>query len=61
MAQNKTMAIKHAMAKKWAIKEMTEDANLASCATKCVKQSNSTIWNSHYIPYSVTPREKVSC
>lgn len=53
MAQNKTMAIKHNKAKKCAIKQMTEDANLASCATKCVRQANSVIWNIHYKAYSV--------
>ena len=56
MAQNKTMAMKHALAKKYAIKQMTEDTNLASCATKCVRQSSSAIWNSGYTPYSVLPK-----
>lgn len=55
MAQNKTMAIKHNMAKKYAIKQMTEDANLASCATKMVRQSESTIWNMNYKAYSILP------
>lgn len=58
MAQNKTMAIKHALAKKYAIKQMTEDANNASCATKCVKQSNSTLWNVKYVPYSILPSKR---
>lgn len=51
MAQNKTMAIKHAKAKKYAIKQMIEDAHNESCATKCVKQSISTIWNINHTPY----------
>lgn len=55
MAQNKSMAIKNAMAKKWAIKQMTEDSNNASCATRCVKQSNSVLWNIGYTPYSILP------
>ena len=53
MAKNQTMAIKHNMAKKWAVKQMTEDSNLASCATKCVKQSASVIWNMNYKAYSI--------
>ena len=53
MAQNKTMAIKHAKARKEAVKQMTEDANLASCATKCVRQSTSVIWNLRHKPYSI--------
>lgn len=57
MAQNKTMAIKHAMAKKYAVKQMTEDANNASCATSCVKQNQSTVWNMHYKPYSILPEK----
>ena len=52
MAKNRTMEIKHNMAKKYAIKQMTEDANLASCATKCVRQSPSVLWNMKYKPYS---------
>lgn len=57
MAQNKTMAIKHAMAKKWAMKEMTENTQAAICATKHDKQACSTQWNSKYIPYSITPKK----
>lgn len=52
MAQNKTMAIKYQKAKKHAVMQMVEDANLASCATKCVKQSESVLWNLQYKPYS---------
>lgn len=52
MAQNKTMAIKHNMAKKYAIKQMTEDAYDASCATRCVQQAPSVLWNVNYKPYS---------
>ena len=49
---NKTMAIKYAKAKKEAVKQMIEDSNLASCATKCVRQSESALWNLQYKPYS---------
>ena len=52
MAQNKTMEIKHNLAKKYAIKQMTENANLEACATKVVKQSKSVIWNIKHKPYS---------
>lgn len=52
---NKTMAAKNAIAKKYAIKQMTEDANNASCATLCVRQSMSVTWNTRYIPYSILP------
>ena len=51
MAKNQVMAIKHAKAKKEAVMQMIEDANLASCATKCVKQSKSAIWNLRHKPY----------
>jgi len=49
---NRSMEAKHSKAKKEAIKQMTEDANLASCATGVIKQCNSVIWNLHYRPYS---------
>ena len=63
MAKNQTMAIKHNLAKRYAIKQMTEDANNSSCATKCVKQSESVVWNMGYKPYSIfykrEKREKI--
>ena len=52
MAQNKTMAIKHAMAKRYAVQQMTEDANLASCATRVVKQADSVLWNMRHSAYN---------
>lgn len=53
MAKNQVMAIKHAKARKEAVKQMTEDANLTSCATRLVRQSKSVIWNLRYKPYSI--------
>ena len=53
MAQNKTMAIKHSMAKRYAVKQMTEDANLASCATRVVRQAKSVIWAMQHSAYSI--------
>lgn len=52
MAQNKTMAIKHNMAKKWAMKEVMENDRAAACATKVVPPCKSVLWSLNYKPYS---------
>lgn len=52
MAKNRTMAIKHAIAKKYAIKEMTEKSYEESCATQCIPQNQSVLWNIKHKPYS---------
>lgn len=52
MAQNKTMAIKHNMAKKWAMKEVMENDRAAACATRVISQSKSVLWSLNYKPYS---------
>lgn len=50
MAQNKTMAIKHAMAKKWAMKEVMENAKAEMCAfpKDTTQKKINTIMGYHY-------------
>lgn len=52
MAQNKTMAIKHAKARKDAMREVLENNKVEMCA-KILPQSKSVAWNMGYKPYSI--------
>jgi hypothetical protein len=57
MAKNRTMAIKHSMAKKWAMKEILEDAKTEMCCKLipknynpifCTKHNNDNVFYSKY-------------
>ena len=51
MAQNKTMAIKHAIAKKRACEEIQANAK-TEMSCKWHKEASSVKWNKKYKPYS---------
>ena len=52
MAKNRSMAIKHAKAKKDAIKQKTIDDRNTICARRCNPHSASMLWFGYHKPYS---------
>lgn len=52
MAKNRTMAAKHAKAKKQAMCQKIQDDFTEMCATRNKPHTQSVIWNMKHIPYT---------
>lgn len=53
MDKNRTMAIKHTMAKKWAMKEVLDNSKLEMCC-KTIPNKIPSVYKTDYKPYSDT-------